>query len=133
MGSEARHEALVWLRYAKEDIQTAQLLLSNTATVPRHAAWLAQQASEKALKAYLIAEKIPFPRTHDLDLLLERMPTHSLIRQLDVDLSALTEYAVDARYPGDLADVTADEARNAVGDAATILAAVQKELKQERA
>lgn len=128
MGSDAWQEAHLWLRYAQEDLQTAHVLLSNEACVPRHAAWLAQQAGEKALKASLIAHGIPFPRTHDLDLLVERLPLGSKIRTIPVDFSALTEYAVDARYPGDLADVTAYESRMAVEFAAVIVATVQEEL-----
>ena len=61
-----------------------------------------QQAAEKLLKSYLIANGKTFPRTHDLFLLLES------ILALDVNaeclrdyLAILMPYAVEIRYPDD--------------------------------
>jgi HEPN domain-containing protein len=68
--TEALEDALVWQRYAREDLHTAHMLIEQPEVVPRHPAWLAQQAAEKTLKAVLVAEQIPFPWTwtHDLEL-----------------------------------------------------------------
>ena len=43
--------ALWWLRTAIGDLAAARALLAVTAVAPRQAAYLAQQAAEKALKA----------------------------------------------------------------------------------
>lgn len=44
-----------WLRYAREDLETAEFVISNLPTlVPRHACFFAQQSAEKALKSVLI-------------------------------------------------------------------------------
>lgn len=54
---------------ADHDIQAVELLMGEGATdvICFHL----QQAAEKILKAYLQANSIEFPRTHDLDALLE--------------------------------------------------------------
>ena len=52
-------EAKRWLRYAKEDLNVAKVLTNNPLlAVARHICWLSEQASEKALKAVLIYQKI---------------------------------------------------------------------------
>ena len=51
-----------WLRYAEEDLRTAESLLADSHAIPRHACWLAQQSVEKALKAVLISLQIDFPK-----------------------------------------------------------------------
>ena len=61
-----------WLRYAEEDLTTAETLLRQPHVVPRHVCWFAQQAAEKTLKAVLVFLQIDFPRTHDLDVLRNR-------------------------------------------------------------
>ncbi|MDE0483616.1 MAG: HEPN domain-containing protein [Candidatus Poribacteria bacterium] len=55
-----------WLRYAEEDLITAEILLRLPHAPPRQSCWCAQQAAEKALKTVLIFLQIDFPRTHDL-------------------------------------------------------------------
>lgn len=115
--SQAREDALQWLRYAEEDLEQARRILEQEDFVPRHAAWLAQQAAEKALKAALVLERVSFPRTHDLDLLSRLLPSAWSVLELEVDFARLTEYAVDARYPGDWPDISEREAEAAFDDA----------------
>ena len=50
-----------WLRYAEEDLITAETLLGHPHVPPRQSCWLAQQSAEKALKAVLIFLQIDFP------------------------------------------------------------------------
>ena len=121
-------DALVWLRYAREDLAAAWALLG-APVVPRHPAWLAQQAAEKAIKALLVADGLPFPKTHDLERLSRLLPDPSVVRQAQADLANLTEYAVGARYPGDLPDdVSEADAAVAVGDAGRTVDAVEAAL-----
>ena len=42
------------MRYAEEDLLAAEAALEQDGLVPRHACWLAQQSTEKAIKAVLI-------------------------------------------------------------------------------
>jgi len=126
--NQALADALRWQRYAEEDLAQADHIVGQTDFTPRHAAWLAQQAVEKAIKAILVAESIRPPRTHDLELLWTLIPAHRPVKQVEVDLPRLSEYSVDARYPGDWPDITAEEAEAAVEDAKRVVAAVQADL-----
>ena len=67
-------EAARWLRYAREDLQAAQVGLTNRRLVPRHSCLFAQQAAEKAIKAGLVLLQINFPKTHVLDALRNMLP-----------------------------------------------------------
>jgi HEPN domain-containing protein len=58
-----------------------------------------QQTAEKLLKALLVSSKIEYPRTYDIDVLLDlvvsRWPDLEAFRER---LLGLTTYAVDMRY-----------------------------------
>lgn len=49
-------------------------MIEQEGMIPRHVCWLAQQATEKALKAILVFLQIDFPRRHDLDALRNLIP-----------------------------------------------------------
>ncbi len=117
--NEAEHirEARRWLQYSGEDLRAAESMLSKSGFVPRQACWLAQQSAEKALKAVLVYEQIDFPRTHDLDRLRNMIPELWQVPKQYPDLAALTQWAVEARYPGDWAEATEGEARTATEQA----------------
>jgi HEPN domain-containing protein len=73
----------------------------------------AEQCAEKYLKARLQEGGIAFKKTHDLvnllNLVLALEPAWSMLRS---DLTILTDFAVDYRYPGTAA--TKAEAQDAV-------------------
>jgi HEPN domain-containing protein len=94
-------EAKRWLKYAREDLQAAEIILGHPSIAYRHVCGLSQQATEKALKAVLIFHQIEFPRTHDLDVLRNRIPSDWALTQIFANLAVLTEWAVESRYPGD--------------------------------
>ncbi len=118
-------EAWRWFKYAREDLTAAETMLKETGFVPRQACWLAQQAAEKALKAVLVYLQIDFPRRHDLDMLRNLIPTDWRVRNRYPDLAALTEWAVEALYPGDWAEATEADAKTAVEQARGIWESVQ--------
>jgi HEPN domain-containing protein len=74
-----------------------------------------QQTAEKTLKAYLTLHDQPFEKVHSLVVLvglcLKLSPDFEELRNAAV---TLTPYAVLTRYPGDLPDITSQEARTAV-------------------
>lgn len=80
-----------WLRYARENLEAAETLLAQHAVVPRHICWLAQQATEKAIKAVLVFLAIDFPWRHDLDALRNLIPTGWRVKDAHPDLTELTE------------------------------------------
>src|SRR3989337_845941 len=66
--------AVWWLRIALGDLLTAAAILGDPALPPGGTAELAQQAAEKALKAAIALDGSEPPRTHDLVLLVQRVP-----------------------------------------------------------
>jgi HEPN domain-containing protein len=120
---ENRVAARLWLRYAREDLDAAEKLIK-TSAVPRHACFLAQQAAEKAIKAILVLEQAEFPRSHDLEALVTLVPEGWRIRNEGLDLSTLTEWAIEARYPGDWPDIAPGDAETSVGLAKKVLETV---------
>ena len=119
-----------WLRYAEEDWVTAEILLRQPDVPPRQACWHAQQSAEKALKAVLIFLEIDFPRTHDLNILRNLVPERWQLKAAHPDLASLTEWAVDARYPGEMPEATNVDASEAVEQARTIWTSVSTALAE---
>jgi HEPN domain-containing protein len=100
-------------------------LLAQRVIVPRHICWLAQQAAEKAIKAMLVFLALDFPRRHDLDALRNLIPDDWQVKTEHPDLATLTEWAVEARYPGDWPDATEADARAAVEQARAVWESIQ--------
>ncbi|MDR7449997.1 MAG: HEPN domain-containing protein [Armatimonadota bacterium] len=121
-------EAGRWLRFAREDLVTAEgLRRTQGRFIPRHVCWLAQQAAEKALKAALILEGVDFPFRHDLDALRNLLPEGWSVKDEHPDLTELTEWAVEARYPGDWPDPTVKDADRALAQARGVLESVVRD------
>jgi len=59
--SEILAEVRRWMRFAQEDLATAQALINLPDYVPRNVCYLSQQAVEKALKAALIFARVRIP------------------------------------------------------------------------
>jgi len=121
-------EARRWFRYAQEDLTAAEAMLGENDVAPRHVCWLAQQAAEKALKAVLVFLQIDFPKTHDLDALRNLIPEDWPLKKNQPDLASLTEWAVEARYPGDWPEAVETDARSAIEHARAVWRSVQNDL-----
>ena len=119
-----------WLRYAWEDLSAAAATLDEEEVLPRHVCWLAQQAAEKTLKAVLIYQQIEYPRSHDLDMLRNLVPDDWRLKVEHPDLAGLTEWAVEARYPGDWPEAVEADARVAVRQAQALWDSVRADLMQ---
>ena len=113
-------ESTRWLAYGRTDLDAAQSLLRDPDHYPRQVCFLAQQAAEKALKAVLVLLEIEFPFTHDLDRLREMVPTGWQVKTTFPNLYALSIWAVEARYPGDMPQVVEADARDALQTAEAI-------------
>ena len=110
-------EAQQWMRYAREELTLAKAIASNADAPARLVCWHSQQSAEKALKAVLTADAIPFPRTHNLVALRTLLP-QTLSQKLDIrELAELTQWGVESRYPGDW-DEPGSEVAAAMIDAA---------------
>ena len=123
-------EALNWLLFAKGDLETALQLASLESYSPRHVCWLCQQAAEKAIKAALILEAVEFPLVHDLNILRELLPNGWAVLYTHGDLYDLTEWAVEARYPGNWPEPTHEDAIKAKSKARLVCDSVMGEFKR---
>jgi hypothetical protein len=75
----------------------------------------AQQAVEKALKALLVLRGVQVPRTHAISELTTMLADLGFDIPADVqEASALTDYAVTARYPGPSEPVLVEDYEKAV-------------------
>jgi HEPN domain-containing protein len=104
-----------WMRRARSNLARARAGRTAPDVLLEDACFDAQQAAEKAVKAVLVAKRVPFPKTHDLAALMTlveraagRIPDHVL------PAAALTRYATEARYPVFSTDVTEEEHARAV-------------------
>jgi len=119
-----------WLAKAEKDLAVAEHLLLENATYLDAVGFHAQQAAEKFLKAFLVQHQIEFPKTHDLDELLDIVATvESALAESLRDVIVLTQYGVDVRYLGDFSEITPEDARRAVKLAGKVREAILNALK----
>jgi HEPN domain-containing protein len=111
---EQKMIALQWLNYAEGDLKSAQTLNSKDDLPFRNACYLAQQSVEKSIKSLMILLGIEIIRTHDLDALIQRLSVECKAQFDKFDLSWLSEWNVEARYPGDWSEATRRDADLAV-------------------
>ena len=117
------------MKRARSDLQLGRVALRSKGVLPEDACFHAQQCAEKALKALLLKLGVEFPRTHAIEVLLDLLKAQGLDIPNSVDEAfVLTEYAVQARYPGEWEPVTKSEARKAIERAALVLAWVEGQL-----
>jgi HEPN domain-containing protein len=119
-----------WFDKAEQDFGLALHLIEEQSPYTEAISFHSQQAAEKFLKAYLVWRQIEFPKTHDLDKLLDLIATRDpeLAGSMR-ELSRLTNYSVDVRYPGEAPAPDLAEAKAAVELAAQARATVSRALK----
>ena len=76
----------------------------------------------------MISHEIDFPWRHDLDALRNLLPEGLKTRDDHPDLAALTEWAVEARYPGEWPEASEDDSRTAVEQASAVLDSARSDL-----
>ena len=87
-----------WLDRASEDLTVARLVLKEGYSA--HACFLAQQAIEKSLKAYLLAKTSSYPRAHKLVDLVAACETIQLdFAQFRDNCIIVDQYYIPTRYP----------------------------------
>ena len=123
-------EARRWLEYAQSDMEAAQALLRDPDHYPRQVCFFAQQVAEKALKAVLVLQELEYPFTHDLDRLRESLPSGWRVKEEFPYLYALSIWAVESRYPGDLPPVVEADARQALNLAETVYRTIAAEIQE---
>lgn len=107
---EGEEYAFVLLRRSENDAEALRVLAEAHAVGDEILGFHAQQAVEKALKAVLVSRTVEFPRTHDLDFLLDVASQAGIAVPPEiVDSSWLTPWAAQLRY--DAGDAPLDHAR----------------------
>jgi HEPN domain-containing protein len=129
MKDERVDAALLWLGYAVGDLEAARSQRGRRVR-PRHVAYNAQQAVEKALKAALILVGVEPPRSHDLDDLRNRLPNGWRVKNRHPDLARLSQYSVDSRYPDDISPVTPIQSATAVRQAVAVVRLVREDFER---
>lgn len=91
-----------WLRRALSNLARAESGKVSDNVLYEDLCYDAQQAVEKSLKSLCIFNSLDCPRTHDISYLFDIVQKSGVKIPENVELArALTEYAVETRYPGD--------------------------------
>jgi HEPN domain-containing protein len=100
-----KRETREWVKKAEDDFQTVQReLRARKRPNLDGACFHAQQCIEKYLKARLQEANISFPRTHDLERLLDlAKPIEPMWEIFRRGLARLNQFSVRFRYPGNTA------------------------------
>lgn len=89
----------------------------------------AQQAAEKALKALLLSHQVRFPYVHNIGELSRCLEEAGVdIPPYVEEAEWLTDYAVEARYPGLAEPITEEKYREAVALAEEVVRWVEERL-----
>jgi HEPN domain-containing protein len=107
----ARQLARDWLAKAETDLLVCEQLAHQGVAFSEAVAFHAQQAAEKSLKALLVSRQMEFPKTHDMERLLELVGSgDEPLAELLSAAAELTPYGVEYRYPGEYPPVSVDAA-----------------------
>lgn len=129
---ETIDETREWLSRAIEDLELARYALTAQKPFIAPALFHAQQAAEKALKAFLTWHSVPFRKTHSIEELGEQCLYIDRSRAETVDRAVpLTEYAWRFRYPGAPFTPNMEDAKHAIGVAVEVRNAVMERLPNE--
>ncbi len=103
-----------WIYKAEEDLESAlHLVKKDKKPVPDSVCFHCQQCIEKYLKAFLVLHNIEPPEIHDLQRLKAIcIKVDKSFEEISEGLDILNAYAVNFRYPGEVA--TTEEANEAV-------------------
>ena len=103
-----------WLARAADDLEAAERALAKD-PLCWVAAFHAQQAAEKLLKALLTRRRVEYEKSHNIDYLLDLCATvEPQMEALRMSANRLTDYAVDSRYPFPRSEPTLSDAREAI-------------------
>ncbi|TCO10756.1 HEPN domain-containing protein [Natronoflexus pectinivorans] len=90
-----------WLIKANEDLLVVEKLTESEIVATSSVCFHCQQAVEKFLKAYLIANGVEIKKTHNIEFLLSECSDFDK-DFINIDPKELSDFGVDARYPGDM-------------------------------
>lgn len=114
-----------WFKYAATDLKMAKNSLNFSTEFKAISAFHSQQCAEKAIKGYLAHHKVRFPKTHNINDLIDLVIDIDPILAKKVRKSRiLTDYAVVYRYPdAERKPLTVAKAKSAIKLAEMVLEA----------
>jgi HEPN domain-containing protein len=120
-----------WVRKAENDYRVAKHLSESCEDYAYGVTFHAQQTAEKYLKAFLVWHQIEFKKTHDIAILLESAAKAAPgISKTLAEVTELTPYGVEYRYPGDYPDVSVADAERSVQMAELVRAEIRNRLPE---
>jgi HEPN domain-containing protein len=121
-----------WLEKARDDLEASRRCLEDSPALCAVTAFLAQQAAEKVLKAFLTFHQKDFEKTHNLDELGQQcVAVDGSLAGIAGRAAPLTRYAVEARYPGPWGNPSEADAKEALDLARQVYNAVAPLLPAE--
>ena len=132
MAPESARQAKLWMVKCRGDLSSANLLLSAAPPQVETGLFHCQQASEKALKGWLTTQAVPFPKTHDLALLLRLcIQKDSAFAIWEERLPRLSPFATESRYPGDALEPSIDDVQDAQKTAEEFVFFVEQKIRAQ--
>lgn len=127
MADEKQTEVQIWLRKADNDFRGAEIDLDADPPLVEDALFHCQQATEKAMKAFLTANDTIFRKTHDLDELASSCEKLNSSLKVTLDPAReLTVFAWEFRYPGSDEAPPKDEAVDSLSIARKVVEAIRR-------
>ena len=117
-----------WLIFASEDLQMAELAIANN--IYNQVCFHAQQCSEKAIKALLMAQGKTPPRSHRLSDLVNLLNPNPLVA-IALDIQLLDRFYLPTRYPDALPSSDAFADPNDAQEALAVSRQVFNQVTQE--
>ena len=103
MKKDSSYEAMRWLKQAKEDLFTVEILIKENRFYM--ACFLSQQVAEKCLKAFLYSEGEEFVFGHSISkLCIDCSKYNKDFKHLRSEIKNLDQFYIEARYPNGLPD-----------------------------
>jgi HEPN domain-containing protein len=129
---ERMHLVGQWVQKAENDLKNAEHTLTMGEDCPYDTVCFhAQQCVEKYLKALLTYLTIEFPKIHDIGELIDLLPAHLRPPLSVIERERVSDYAVEARYPGDWEPITRTEAEDMVAIARRVREVIRTYLPEE--
>ena len=118
-----------WLTKAENDLLLVEQGFSSSNPITDALCFHCQQAVEKYLKVFCISRKTDYPKVHDIARLMEACIAIDTSFESLRELSYLSNYAVDIRYPDDFYIPSLEELQKAYEDAKKVKVFVMSRCK----
>ncbi len=117
-----------WFSYAETDLKAAAMLAD--AHIIGYALYHIEQATEKALKAYLVATNTTFALTHDLVPLLSSCARNDAdFGQFSTDIREINPYSTKSRYPNkSYVEPSISQVKELIARAASLLRCIAEKI-----